>query len=45
MLRGSRVPLVTPFRDGEIDQAAFDDLIEWQIESGTAWSGGATGCR
>lgn len=34
-LRGSIVPLVTPFRDGEFDEPAFKDLIEWQIESGS----------
>jgi 4-hydroxy-tetrahydrodipicolinate synthase len=36
---------VTPFRDGQIDQAAFDDLIEWQIASGTHGLviGGTTG--
>lgn len=35
-LRGSLVPLVTPFRDdGAIDEQAFADLIEWQIESGS----------
>jgi 4-hydroxy-tetrahydrodipicolinate synthase len=27
--------LVTPFRDGEFDEAAYRDLIEWQIASGT----------
>ncbi|MDQ7829779.1 MAG: 4-hydroxy-tetrahydrodipicolinate synthase [Armatimonadota bacterium] len=45
MLRGSLVPLVTPFRDGQIDHAAFDDLIEWQIASGTHGLviGGTTG--
>jgi 4-hydroxy-tetrahydrodipicolinate synthase len=35
MLRGSIVPLVTPFRDGRIDDRAFVDLIEWQIDSGS----------
>ncbi|QQE79801.1 2,4-dihydroxyhept-2-ene-1,7-dioic acid aldolase [Alicyclobacillus sp. SO9] len=34
--RGSIVPLVTPFQEnGEIDEAAYKDLIEWQIESGS----------
>ncbi|MDB5511287.1 MAG: dihydrodipicolinate synthase [Enterovirga sp.] len=27
--------LVTPFRDGAVDEDAFRALIEWQIESGT----------
>lgn len=34
-LRGSLVPLVTPFKDGQFDEPAFRDLIEWQIESGS----------
>jgi len=34
-LRGSIVPLVTPFRNGEFDEPTFKDLIEWQIESGS----------
>lgn len=35
MFYGSLVPLVTPFRDGAIDDQAFRDLIEWHIASGT----------
>jgi 4-hydroxy-tetrahydrodipicolinate synthase len=35
MFRGSLVPLVTPFRNGEIDDEAFRGLIEWHIESGS----------
>jgi 4-hydroxy-tetrahydrodipicolinate synthase len=34
-LRGSIVPLVTPFRDGRIDETALADLIDWQIASGS----------
>ncbi len=34
-LRGSIVPLVTPFRDGAVDEEALRGLIEWQIASGT----------
>ena len=34
-MRGSLVPLVTPFRHGAVDDAAFRDLIEWQIDSGS----------
>ena len=34
-LRGSQVPLVTPFRDDQFDEAAFRDLIEFQIENGS----------
>lgn len=35
MFRGSLVPLVTPFRNGQIDDDAFRRLIEWHIESGS----------
>ncbi len=34
-LRGSIVPLVTPFRNGKVDEAALASLIEWQIASGS----------
>ena len=34
--RGSCVALITPFREGIFDVAAFRGLISWQIESGTA---------
>ncbi|MFQ5407300.1 MAG: 4-hydroxy-tetrahydrodipicolinate synthase [Anaerolineales bacterium] len=34
-LRGSIVPLVTPFRAGAFDERALADLIDWQIDSGT----------
>lgn len=34
-LRGSLVPLVTPFRGGKVDEAAFRSLIEWHIASGS----------
>jgi 4-hydroxy-tetrahydrodipicolinate synthase len=35
MFSGSMTALITPFRSGEFDEAAFRDLIEWQIASGT----------
>jgi 4-hydroxy-tetrahydrodipicolinate synthase len=35
MFRGSIVALVTPFRDGAVDEKALRDLIEWHIDSGT----------
>ncbi|WGF90587.1 4-hydroxy-tetrahydrodipicolinate synthase [Marinivivus vitaminiproducens] len=35
MFRGSLVALATPFRDGEVDEKAFQDLVHWQIEQGT----------
>lgn len=34
-LEGSIVPLITPFRDGEIDDRAFKRLVENQIEAGS----------
>eukprot|EP01037_Dinobryon_pediforme_P031622 gene31622-36205_t len=33
--RGSITALVTPFKDGALDEEAFRALIEWQIEQGT----------
>jgi 4-hydroxy-tetrahydrodipicolinate synthase len=35
MLKGSFVALVTPFRDGKIDERGVEDLIEFHIRSGT----------
>lgn len=34
-LRGSIVPLVTPFRDGRLDEDGLATLVEWQIASGS----------
>ena len=34
MFRGTYTAIVTPFRDGALDEPAFTRLIEWQIESG-----------
>ena len=34
-LKGSIPPLVTPFRAGEVDYAAYATLVAYQIESGT----------
>ncbi len=44
-LRGSQVPLVTPFRDGRFDERAFRNLVEFQIDSGSHGIGctGTTG--
>ena len=33
--RGSFTALVTPFRDGKLDEAAFRELVSWQIDEGT----------
>ena len=35
IFEGSMVAIVTPFRDGRLDEEAFRNLIEWHIESGT----------
>ena len=35
MFRGSLTALITPFRDGGVDEAAFRALIDWQIAEGT----------
>jgi len=35
MFKGSITALVTPFKDGHIDEKAFKSLIEFQIEGGT----------
>jgi len=35
MIKGSITALVTPFKDGGIDEQAFQDFVEWQIASGT----------
>jgi 4-hydroxy-tetrahydrodipicolinate synthase len=36
MFKGSIVAIVTPFRDGKVDEEAFRELIETQIEGGTS---------
>jgi 4-hydroxy-tetrahydrodipicolinate synthase len=35
MFRGSFTALVTPFKNGGLDERAFRDLVEWQIAEGT----------
>ena len=35
MLRGSITALVTPLANGAIDEAAFQELVDWQIREGT----------
>jgi 4-hydroxy-tetrahydrodipicolinate synthase len=35
MFKGSMVAIVTPFKDGKVDEAALGSLIEWHISSGT----------
>jgi len=35
MFKGSLTALITPFREGEVDDKAYKGLVEWQIEEGT----------
>ncbi len=35
MFHGSITALITPFKNGDVDWKAFEDLVEWQIEQGT----------
>lgn len=35
MFKGSITALITPFRNGRVDEKAFQDLVEWQIKEGT----------
>src|SRR5271155_820704 len=34
--RGSFTALVTPFKNGSVDEKAFRDLVDWQIAEGTS---------
>lgn len=36
MFSGSIPALVTPFRDGSFDEAAFRKLVDWQIDNGSS---------
>ncbi|MBL8702550.1 MAG: 4-hydroxy-tetrahydrodipicolinate synthase [Alphaproteobacteria bacterium] len=35
MFKGSLVALITPFRNGKVDEKAFQGLVEWHIQEGT----------
>jgi len=35
MFRGSITALITPFKDGRVDERAFQDFVDWQIREGT----------
>jgi 4-hydroxy-tetrahydrodipicolinate synthase len=35
MFKGSIVALITPFRNGLIDEKSFQNLVEWQVKQGT----------
>jgi 4-hydroxy-tetrahydrodipicolinate synthase len=36
MLNGSICALITPFRNGAVDEAEFESFVDWQIEQGTS---------
>lgn len=36
MFKGSFVAIVTPFKDGKVDEEAYRELIDFQIENGTS---------
>ena len=36
MFKGSIVAIVTPFKDGKVDEEAYRNLIEFQIQEGTS---------
>ncbi len=35
MFKGSNTALITPFRDGAVDEKALTQIVEWQIREGT----------
>jgi len=35
MFKGSFTALITPFRNGRVDEKAFQALVDWQIREGT----------
>lgn len=35
MFKGSFVALITPFKNGEVDKAAYKSFVEWQVAEGT----------
>jgi Dihydrodipicolinate synthase/N-acetylneuraminate lyase len=35
MIHGSIVALITPFRDGQLDETALRHMVDWHIEQGT----------
>ncbi len=36
--KGSATALVTPFKDGAVDEHAFRALVDWQIAEGSLWA-------
>ncbi|HIM77535.1 MAG TPA: 4-hydroxy-tetrahydrodipicolinate synthase, partial [Rhodospirillales bacterium] len=35
MFQGSMTALITPFKDGSVDEDAFQSFVDWQIDEGT----------
>ena len=35
MFKGSFPALITPFKDGAVDESAFKNFVDWQISEGT----------
>src|SRR5579862_9260473 len=35
MFQGSMTALITPFRDGLVDEKGFQSFVDWQIKEGT----------
>ena len=35
MFKGSLVALITPFRDGKVDEKRFQSFVDWQVSEGT----------
>jgi 4-hydroxy-tetrahydrodipicolinate synthase len=35
IFKGSNTALITPFKDGKVDEKAFQKLVEWQIDQGS----------
>ena len=45
MFRGSLTALIMPFRNGEVDEGAFQRFVDWQIKEGTVAGRRVTGVR
>ena len=35
MFKGSMTALITPFRDGAVDEEGFQAFVDWQINEGS----------
>ena len=35
-LKGSFTALITPFKNGKVDEKAYQTLVDWQIKEGTS---------